>query len=100
MEECDDILLSGLIQQDTVSIIFLELHFQRSGATRYEASAERPAIAGCFCCRMGETSKYLFEQVLEEAHFCGDDRFVIYFLPDSCSEVESDGSQEALTMIS
>ena len=23
------------------------------------------------CCRMGETSKYLFEQVLEEAHFGG-----------------------------
>lgn len=46
VEECDDILLSGLIQQDTVSVISLELHFQRSGATRYKASVGRPAIAG------------------------------------------------------
>ena len=40
------------------------------------------------CCRMGETSKYLFEQVLEEAHFGGYDCFVIYFHPDSCTEVD------------
>jgi hypothetical protein len=49
---------------------------------------------------MGETSKYLFEQVLEEAHFGGYNCFVIYFLPDSCTEVESDESQEALTTLS
>jgi hypothetical protein len=30
VEECDDILLSGLVQQDTVSIVFLELHFHTS----------------------------------------------------------------------
>lgn len=51
------------------------------------------------CCRIGETSIYLFEQVLEEAHFGGFDCFVIYFHPDSCTEVESDASYEALTTI-
>lgn len=40
------------------------------------------------CCRIRETSIYLFEQVLEKAHFGGSDRFVIYFHPDSCTEVE------------
>lgn len=90
MEECNDILLSGLTQQDTVSIVSLELHFQRSDATRCEASTGRSAISGCMYCRLGETSKYLFEQVLEEAHFGGFDCLVIYFPPDSCNEVESD----------
>ena len=41
---------------------------------------------------MGETSKYLFKQVLEEAHFDGDDCLVIYFRSGSCTEVGSEAS--------
>jgi hypothetical protein len=48
VEKGDDILLSGLMQRKTVSSILLEFYFQRSGATRCEASARRPAIAE-FC---------------------------------------------------
>jgi hypothetical protein len=41
---------------------------------------------------MGETSKYLFEQVLEEAHFGEYDCLVIYFRPGSCTEVGNEAS--------
>lgn len=44
VEECDDILLSGLKQQDTVSVISLELHFHTS--SDHARRVSKPAQQG------------------------------------------------------
>jgi hypothetical protein len=72
MEEGDDILLSGLIPDVTVSSTFLKA---RNGNANCAVKNEQCADGNCAhsMADAGETSKYLFEQVLEEAHFGGFD---------------------------
>ena len=67
VEEGDDILLSGLLTDNIVSSTFMKTRTAKS-STRGTRTGVAPSMAD-----IGETSKYLFEQVLEKAHFGGID---------------------------